>query len=873
MTERAANGRSFRCIRELLASRAEAAPGAPAIMGLGRGPLPYGRLAQDVERIVASLNALGLGRGDRVAVVLPNGPEMALAFLGVAAGATCAPLNPAYREPEFDFYLSDLGARALILAAGAESPARAVARARAIPVVELTPAPDAEAGVFSPHGPPGGAVASPGYAGPDDVALVLHTSGTTSRPKLVPLTHANLCASADGIRRSLALTDADRCLSVMPLFHIHGLVGAVLSSLAAGGSVVCTPGFDAARFGAWLEEFRPTWYTAVPTMHQAIASRALKEGKAPLRDRLRFVRSCSSALPPQLMAALEDAFGVPVVEAYGMTEASHQMACNPLPPGRRKPGSVGVATGVEIAIRNDTGDALAPGERGEVTIRGPSVTAGYEGNPEANRKAFTDGWFRTGDEGFLDGDGYLHLTDRIKEIINRGGEKVSPREVDEALMDHPAVAQAITFAVPHPELGEDVVAAVVPREGAAPTDMELREFVAGRLAQHKVPRQIVIVSEIPKGPTGKLQRIGLSERLGHLLRAEFVAPGDEVELALAAVWEDVLHVERVGVHDNFFLLGGSSIGAVQMLNRVRSAFQADVQLDEFFRHSTIAGLAAALRRPAGPEGGLWNADASAVAAVQPDGSGPPFFMVEFGLGWEVRDLARHLGPDQPVYGLRPVQFLDEAGRLPRAPALAASYIRALQQVRPHGPYVLGGGCAAGVVAFEMARQLAARGESVPLVALFDVDFPPSGVLPDLLAIWLLRAPREWARLRKLHGRRRWAHLRESLGRWTAQALGGADAGAPESDAAARLQRRLAALRDCAWRYAPQPYAGRLALFLGAETSVWFHRDRRLDWRRVALGGCEVRVIPGEHDAAVLEPHAAAAADALRACIARALGPR
>ena len=645
--DRPATRRDFRCIRDLLAARAQESPDAPAILAPDRGPLTYGRIAQEVDGIVRSLNAMGLGRGDRVGVVLPNGPQMAVAFLAVAAGATCAPLNPGYREPEFDFYLSDLGARALIMSAGAASPARAVARARGIPVIELSSAPDAEAGAFTLQGPAGAQAASPGYAGPDDVALVLHTSGTTSRPKIVPLTHANLCASAGSIRSSLELTPADRCMNIMPLFHIHGLVGAVLSTLAAGGSVVCTPGFDAARFEAWLDEFRPSWYTAVPTMHQALLACARKEGRPLRRGWLRFVRSCSSALSPQLMAALEEAFGVPVVEAYGMTEASHQMACNPLPPGRRKAGSVGVATGVEITIRNAAGDALAPGERGEVSIRGPGVTHGYESNPEANLKSFTDGWFRTGDEGYLDEDGYLHLTDRLKEIINRGGEKVSPREVDEVLAAHPAVAQALTFAVPHKELGEDVVAAVVPREGAAPTNHELREFAAARLAEHKVPRQIVIVSEIPKGPTGKLQRIGLGEALAHLLRAEFVAPRDEVEQALAEVWADVLHVERVGVNDNFFLLGGSSIGAVQMLNRVRAAFQAEVRLDEFFRRSTIAEMAAALRQapPAADEGeSAWDADASAVVPVQPGGSRPPFFMVEYGLGWEVRDLARHLGP-------------------------------------------------------------------------------------------------------------------------------------------------------------------------------------------------------------------------------------
>jgi len=860
----------FPCIRDLLSARAAQAPNAAAVLAPGRPPLTFGRLAEEVDRVVGRLNALGLGRGDRVAIVLPNGPQMALAFFCVACGATCAPLNPAYREPEFDFYLSDLGAKAIIMPAGAGSPARAVAAARSIPVLELSEAPGGEAGTFTLEGPAAAGATSGGFAGAEDVALVLHTSGTTSRPKIVPLTHANLCASAGNVRRSLALGPADRCLNVMPLFHIHGLVAAVLSSLGAGGSVLCTPGFDASQFCDWLDEFRPTWYTAVPTMHQAILARAEREGLPLRRPSLRFVRSCSSALPPQLMAALEEAFGVPVVEAYGMTEAAHQMACNPLPPGERKPGSVGLPTGVEISIRNEAGDVLPTGERGEVCIRGPNVTHGYEANPEANRKSFTDGWFRTGDEGCLDDDGYLRLTDRIKEIINRGGEKVSPREVDEVLMDHPTVAQALTFAVPHPELGEDVVAAIVPREGKVPDNLALRQFAAARLAEFKVPRQVIIVGEIPKGPTGKLQRIGMHERLGHLLHVEYVAPRDEVEEALAGIWADLLHLARVGLDDNFFLSGGSSLSAVQMLTRVRGMFDVDVPLDQFFRRATLADLADAVRNAAPGAGEVWQTGTSAVVAVQPGGTRPPFFMAEYGLGWEVRDLARHLGPDQPVYGLRALPLLDGSTRRPRAREVAEFFIEELRRVRPHGPYVLGGGCSAGLVAFEMAQRLTQQGESVPLVALFDVDYPPAGVLPTLLGAALLRVPRELSRWRRLRGEERRAMLRESARRWTARLLGRSPANDASADAAVRLRRQLVDLRDACWRYAPRPYAGRLALFLPADTSVWPHRDRRLDWRRLALGGCEVRVVPGEHDAALLEPHAAATAVALRDCIDRAL---
>ena len=343
---------------------------------------------------------------------------------------------------------------------------------------------------------------------------MLHTSGTTSRPKIVPLTQANVTASASHIRDSLALTPVDRCLNIMPLFHIHGLIAAVLSSLSAGAHISCSPGFNALKVFQWFAEVKPSWYTAVPTMHQAILDRAPRNAEIVAGMDLRFARSSSSSLPPQVMAALEETFGCPVIEAYGMTEAAHQMASNPLPPLARKPGSVGLAAGPEVAVMASDGALLGAETVGEIVIRGPNVTAGYENNPTANAEAFTHGWFHTGDQGVLDGDGYLRITGRLKEIINRGGEKISPREVDEVLMDHPAVSQVVTFALPHPKLGEDVAAAVVLRDGRSATDRELRDFTATRLADFKVPRKLVFLDEIPKGATGKLQRIGLAEKLG-----------------------------------------------------------------------------------------------------------------------------------------------------------------------------------------------------------------------------------------------------------------------------------------------------------------------------------------------------------------------
>ncbi|MCA0047102.1 acyl--CoA ligase [Mesorhizobium sp. B283B1A] len=485
---------------------------APAILAPDRATLTHGGLRSLIKATAERLHALGIGRGDRVAIVLPNGPEMATAFVAVAATASTAPLNPAYRADELDFYLTDIGAKAILVAENEAGPAVAVAERLGIGVLRLVVSP--AAGSFTIEGPAIGPQAKPDMAGDGDIALLLHTSGTTSRPKLVPLSHANIAASAAHIGATLGLTADDRCLNIMPLFHIHGLIAAVLSSLASGGSIYCTPGFNALRFFQWLGEARPSWYTAVPTMHQAILARAARNTEALAGARLRFIRSSSASLPAQVMAELEATFGCPVIESYGMTEAAHQMASNRLPPGLRKPGSVGAGAGPEVAVMALDGQLLKAGETGEIVIRGPNVTAGYEKNPDANATAFAHGWFHTGDQGVLDGDGYLRVTGRLKEIINRGGEKISPLEVDDVLMDHPAVAQVVTFAMPHDRLGEEVAAAVVLREGTSATESDIRTYAATRLADFKVPRKVVILDEIPKGATGKLQRIGLAAKLG-----------------------------------------------------------------------------------------------------------------------------------------------------------------------------------------------------------------------------------------------------------------------------------------------------------------------------------------------------------------------
>jgi len=472
------------------------------------GPsLTYAQLRQTVDEAALRLASFGVRREDRVAIVFPNGPEAIVLFLAAARVGTACPLNPAYKEAEFRFYLEDTGARFLLAPRENGTDARkALSAGSTVIEGEID-----DAGRLSLESNGSRSeIRSIAPPEPDDIALVLHTSGTTSRPKRVPLRHRNLTASVANIVESYRLGPEDVSLCAMPLFHVHGLVASALATLASGGTVSVPRRFTPMMFWPAARQARPTWFTASPTPHQLILMRT-EEDRPAGTERLRFVRSCSSALSPDLMARMEDRLGVPVLEAYGMTEASHQMASNPLPPDPRVPGSVGRGTGVEIAILDEGGSLLPGGQPGEVGIHGPNVIDGYENNLEANRASFTDGWFRTGDLGTLDRGGYLRLLGRIKELINRGGEKIAPREIDEALESHPAVKEAVCFGVPHPTWGEEVAAAVVLTEHVA--EKELIAHCRKVLAEFKVPRRVHIVESIPRTPTGKVQRRFVAEQL------------------------------------------------------------------------------------------------------------------------------------------------------------------------------------------------------------------------------------------------------------------------------------------------------------------------------------------------------------------------
>lgn len=836
----------------------------PAILAPGRQPLSYSQLAQVIhENLRASRNA-GMTARDRVAIVLPGGPELAVALLWTMIGGTAAPLNPAYSEEEFDFYLADLEARALVIQAGADNPSRKVAKARGIPIIDLYPEVRAQAGSFRVDLPAIDRPSADGLPGPEDTALLLHTSGSTSKPKLVPLTQANLYFSAINIGTWLGLTPGDCCLNVMPLFHVHGLVAGLLSSLAAGASVVCPPGFAANEFFVWMRNFSPTWYTAVPTIHQSILARSVGFAGELAAHRLRFIRSCSASLSPSVMSDLERRFRVPVVEAYGMTEASHQMACNPLPPQARKPGSVGLPTGIEIAVLGEEGDHLPTGESGEIAIRGRTVTPGYLNNREANARALCDGWLRTGDIGYFDADGYLFLSGRSKEMINKAGEKISPRDVEEALLTHPDVAEAAAFGMQDERLGEEVAAAVVLKTGATSNEVELRSHTAGRIAHFKVPRRVLFVDEIPKGPTGKIQRIGLGERLG-LCSGARDQPGDRRAATTGSerrtgTEEHVLRMMQksrggpIGFDENFFEAGGDSIQAAVFLAEVRKHFGADISIASFTVHSTARDVSRLVA------GSLTRVPA-AVVPIKQSGSRIPFICVHphDGRVTLFYPMAEFFDVDQPFYALQSPSGEDLQATAGGIERMAGRYADELKKLRPEAPYLIGGYCFGALVALEMARILARRGDKVAFLALID-SYAPGGPTPSAQGTVrgaLYRSLDQARRVRPLLAylshlppaqRRRHlvGLLRSLVDEWSSLASRSWSPGAGSYSLPGREN-------DKDWRYHPAPYEGPAVLFRPTREPVGFRRDPAMGWRSFIAGGLEIENVRGYHRSLIFSP--------------------
>ncbi|MBY8977773.1 AMP-binding protein [Rhodobacteraceae bacterium NNCM2] len=583
---------------QVLERRARLSPASAAILSPDGQVLTNERFAHGAASVAAQFRALGYGRGARVALVLENGPEYAAVVTSIAAAVACAPLNPNLAEGVWAETFAHLRIEAVAMVPSANPVAAAAARASGLPVIAIGFDGGLGGGGIRLDGEPRGAPSPDGMPELEDTAFVLATSGTTSRPKVVPLTQLNISHSAENTARALELTAQDTLLGVLPMHHAHGLISGLMSTLASGASVICMPRFDAPGFFDLLQRMRPSWYTAVPAIHQAVLEAAASYPEGCRDHSLRLIRSASAPLPAERFAALSALFGVPIIETFGMTEATSQIASNPLAPGRQKARSVGVAAGPEIAILGDDGAHLPPGQNGEIILRGPNIARGYD-DPEATRAAFTqDGWFRTGDLGHLDDEGYLFIVGRLKEVINRGGEKLLPQRIEAVLSQHPHVREAAVFAAPHPRLGEDVAAAIVPADGAEIDQAALRRFAVDSklLSDSEIPRLFVVTDAIPRTAMGKVQRAQLATAFG-LTVERFGAergsalPETEVETALARIWGEVFNLPYIGVEDDFFRLGGDSLLAVQIAIRIGEAFDIMLTLRSLFEAPTIRELA------------------------------------------------------------------------------------------------------------------------------------------------------------------------------------------------------------------------------------------------------------------------------------------
>jgi thioesterase domain-containing protein/acyl carrier protein len=653
----------------------------------------------------------------------------------------------------------------------------------------------------------------------------------------------------------------------------------ILPSLVAGASIVCTPGFSAHKFFEWMAAFRPTWYSAVPTIHQAILAHAAFHRKIIAECPLRFIRSSSASLPLQVLEELEKVFNAPVIESYGTTEAS-MIACNPLPPRKRKAGSGGVAVGQEVAIMDEVGTLLPAGEIGEIVVCGLTVMQGYDNNPAVNESTFMHGWFRTGDAGYVDTDGYLFIVGRLKEIINCGGEKIVPCEVEEALLEYPAIAQVVAFAMPHAQLGEDVAVAIVLHEDASATATEIREFAAARLADFKVPRQVIFVDQIPQGATGKVQRSGLAERLGLLVpqaqataKTTITAPRTPIEVELARIWAQILGLEGVGIYDDFFELGGHSLQAVSLFTTIEHVTGKKLPLATLLQAPTVAQLANLLCQDGGAT------SRSSLVPIQPVGSKPPLFCIPAHTDNILifRGLARYLGREQPVYALQAQSLDRERALCTPVEEIAAHYIREILTVQPQGPFFLAGFCFGGFVAFEMAQQLQSQGHEGVLPILFETyrRYPSSSSItsslrfrveslrlfmftlgniaqlrPKDMIVYLGEAVKRRIKKRMLRLENR---LYSLFGRVLPQALQKVE------------NNRFLAVRA----YIPQVYPGRMIFFLDSETPVKGPHNPVLTWGQLAAGGLEVHRVPGQWSTIFQEPHVQVLAEQLRACLEQA----
>jgi oxalate---CoA ligase len=709
--EQAADSTEPRTIGEMLRAHARLRPEQAAIVASGLAAVSYRQLTEQIDEIRASLRQAGFDPSARIAVAIPDTAQAALAIVAVACSAVAVPLDSKLTIPEIEMRLTLLRLSAVLLPQGSKSAARSVAERQGIAIIETI---TAESGKLSlqiavPRIGPALLLHEPD---PQPPAFILQTSGTTADPNLVPFSHRNMLAAAKRLQGWFELAPQDRCLCASPICYSNGVKMTLFTPLLTGGSVAFPANASKVDPSEWLGELKPTWYSVGPTLHLAILEKVQSNAEPKSMHSLRFIASGGAPLPMDVHDGLRTALGVPVLEHYASSETA-QVSSNLPPPGPYKPGTCGIPSPDIVIVVGEDGRRLPPGEQGDILVGGPTVMHGYVGAPELNRSVFIDGWFRTGDIGSLDEEGFLTIRGRRKELINRGGEKIAPLEIDCALKRHPQVMEAAAYAVPHPRLGEDVAAAVVLRAGASATTDELRQFLGSRLAAFKVPRRIDIVDQLPKGVTGKVQRKRVSASSKASSEQSF-APDWQAELL--QLWKKFLKTESVSVDDDFFEKGGDSLLAMDLHMEIERLTGQELPESTLLEASTVRQLAKRLARTSSDRPG------PVQSAANSGQSSLVFFYDGYSAGGAlVGNLQGGLEPEQPILAIA-CQGLDDKTMPRSVEEVAAAQLPAILEVQPRGPYRLGGYRNGALVALEAARLSVTAGREVAVVVLVD---PPT----------------------------------------------------------------------------------------------------------------------------------------------------